>query len=145
HQQALNWFSAEHPVVIAAIEHAAHAGYDSHVWRLAWALVAFLDQRGNWEDLDVTGQFALDAARRLDDPTAQAHAYRSLALAATRQHRHEDAHAHARHALDLYHESGDRVGQAQSFYDLAVVLGRQGRITEACDHARRALDLYPAV
>lgn len=144
HQQALTWFIAEHPVLLSAMEHAAGAGLDTHICQLAWTLVAFLDQRGHWQDLALTGQAALDAARRLADPTAQARAHRSLALAYMRLDRHDDAHTHAMHALDLHRESGCQVGQADSYYDLAILLGQQGRIAEASDDARRALDLYRA-
>lgn len=144
HQQALTWFIAEHPVLLSAVEHASGAGLDTHICQLAWALVAFLDQRGHWQDLVVTGQAALGAAARLADPTAQARAHRGLALAHMRLNRHDDAHAHAVHALDLHRESGDQTGQADSYYDLAVLLGRQGRVTEAAGNARLALGLYRA-
>jgi hypothetical protein len=37
-EDVLAWFDAEHPVLLAAIDHAANTGFDTHVWQLAWTL-----------------------------------------------------------------------------------------------------------
>src|SRR5262249_5876387 len=34
HHQALAWFTTEHPVLLAAVDHAAGAGMDTHTWQL---------------------------------------------------------------------------------------------------------------
>ncbi len=46
HAQALAWFTAEHPVLLAAVDHAAATSFDTHTGQLAWALWTFLDRRG---------------------------------------------------------------------------------------------------
>src|SRR5262249_40220951 len=46
YQQALGWFPVEHPVLLAAVDQAAAAGFDIHTWQLAWTLRTFLDRRG---------------------------------------------------------------------------------------------------
>ncbi|GAA0910013.1 AfsR/SARP family transcriptional regulator [Virgisporangium aurantiacum] len=142
HERAFEWFTAECPALLAAVEHAAATGFDSHTWRLAWALDTFLDRRGHWHDQAATGRAAAAAAGRLADPTAQAGAHRLLARAYRRLGRFDDAHTLLRQALDLYDRAGDRIGQAHTHVGLAVVWGRQGCRTEALDHARRALKLY---
>src|SRR5262249_3869064 len=78
HQQALDWFTVEHPVLLAAVEHAAGIGFDTHTWQLAWTLVTFLDRRGHWHDWAATGRAAVAAAHRLADRTKQAYAHRNL-------------------------------------------------------------------
>src|SRR4029453_4106040 len=46
HRQALDWFTAEHPVLLATINHAATTGFDTHTWQLTWTMVHFLFWRG---------------------------------------------------------------------------------------------------
>jgi DNA-binding SARP family transcriptional activator/tetratricopeptide (TPR) repeat protein len=141
HDRAMAWFTAEEAVLLAAVDHAATSGLDTHTWQLAWALYDFLDRRGHWDDYAATQRAAVAAAGRLADPTAQARAHRHLARACTRLGRFDDAHNHLRQALDLYHQAGDLVGQAHTHHTLAQMEERQGHHSEALDHARQALDL----
>ena len=78
-EQAMAWFTAEHPVLLAAIDHAAATGFDTHTWQLAWTLTTFLYRRGRWHDWVVTLRAAIATADRLADPAAQAFAHRNLA------------------------------------------------------------------
>ena len=144
HDTAMAWFTVEHPVLLAAIDHATISGFDIHAWQLACTLATFLDRRGHWYDYATTQQAALAAARRLADPTAQVHAHRGLARAYTPLGRVDDADTHLRCALDLYCMAGDQAGQARIQLNFAMVRERQGSYTEALDHARKALDLFQA-
>src|SRR5262249_13839188 len=119
HQQALAWFTAERPVLLAAVDHAAATGLDTHTWQLAWTLSTFLNRQGHWHDLAATGRAAVAAAGRLADPTAQAHAHRHLANAYTMLGRFDAAHTQLSHALDLYRQAGDLVGQARTHQNLS--------------------------
>jgi DNA-binding SARP family transcriptional activator/tetratricopeptide (TPR) repeat protein len=142
--QALAWFTAEHLVLLAAIEHAADAGLDNHTWQLAASLTTFLDRRGHWHDWATTQHAALDAARRLGDQSAQAHAHRGLALAYVHLGRFGEATTQLRHALNLFGALGNRTGQAHTHRSLARVSARQGHFQDALPHAEQALDLYRA-
>jgi len=144
HRQALAWFTTEHPVLLAAVDHAANTGFDTHTWQLAWTLANFLDRRGYWPDQAATLHAAVAAARRLADPAAQARGHRDLAYAYLRLGRYDDAHTELRCALDLYDQTGDQVGQARTHLIVALLRGRQGRHAEALHHARQALDLSRA-
>jgi tetratricopeptide (TPR) repeat protein len=144
HRQALDWFTAERPVLLAAVDQAAATGFDTHAWQLTWTLWTFLYRRGHWHDQAAAGRTAVAAAGRLADPTAQAHAHRHLASAYTQLGCFDDAHTQLRHALDLYRQAGDQVGQAHTHNRLAHLQGRQGRPAQALDHARQALDVYQA-
>jgi tetratricopeptide (TPR) repeat protein len=144
HRQALAWLTAEHPVLLAAVRLAAEAGFDIHTWQMAWALHTFLDRRGHWHDLTTNWQTALPAARRLNEPAAQAYAHRRLASAHTRLGRYPDAHTNLAQALDLYSHSGDHTGQARTHNALCFLWERQGRPERALDHAQQALALYRA-
>jgi DNA-binding SARP family transcriptional activator/Tfp pilus assembly protein PilF len=144
HEQALAWFTVEHAVLLAAVDHAAATGFDTHTWQLAWTLYDFLHRRGHWHDHAATQRAALAAAGPLADPTAQARAHRYLAHAYTQLGRLDDAHTELRHALDLTTGAGDPAERARIRLDLGHLRRWQGRTAEALDHSRQALDLFRA-
>jgi DNA-binding SARP family transcriptional activator/tetratricopeptide (TPR) repeat protein len=145
YEQAFGWFSAEQAVLMAAINHAAASGFDTHTWQLAWTVDDFLDWRGHWQDRVVTLGAAVAASDRLTDVSTQARTRRLLALAFARLGRFDEAHTQLREALVRYRKDGDQAGQAHTHHSLARVRARQGNDVEALDHARQALDLYRAV
>jgi len=116
HRQALEWFTIERPVLLAAVAHAAATGFDAHTWQLAWILWTFLDRRGHWHDQAASGRAAVAAAHRQADPPAQARAHRLLAAADTRLGRLDDAHSQLSHGLDLAAQAGDQAGQAHAHH-----------------------------
>jgi len=144
HQQALDWFTVERAVLLAAVEHAAAAGFDTHTWQLAWAAETFLYRRGHWHDQAATGRAAVAAAQRLADPTAQARAHRILAHAYGRLGRLDDAHTQLSHALDLATQTGDQTAQAHTHNNLSYVSEQRGNYPQALHHARQALTLFQA-
>ncbi len=142
--EALDWFAAEHAVLLAAIVQARRLGLDTHVWQLAWSLTTYLDRRGHRHDRVATQRASLAAARRLGDRSAQASAHRSLALAHVWLGRAGDATAALDHALRLYEELGDLAGQGHIHRSLAWMAARQGRPADALPHDLRALALFQA-
>jgi tetratricopeptide (TPR) repeat protein len=144
HRQAQAWFSLERPTLLAAIAHAAAAGFDTQTWQLAWALWTFLDRQGHWYDWIKTGHAAATAAARLADRAVEANAHRTLARAYTYLGRPEDAQAQLRRALDLTAQIGDQVGRAHTHLNMGGLCDQLGRFREALDHARQALNLYRA-
>ncbi len=144
HEQAITWFTAEHFVLLAAIDQAARHGFDTHTWQLAWTLENFFDRRGHWHDLAATQHTALRAARRLADLPGQAHTHDGLARAYAQLGRYGDAHTHLEHALALFDDLGDHTAQARTHQIIGCVFGRQGRHREALSHAGQALDLSQA-
>jgi hypothetical protein len=40
-KQALHWFQAERPVLLAAIGQAASSGFSAHAWQLPWTATTF--------------------------------------------------------------------------------------------------------
>jgi len=142
HQQALAWFTAELRVLLAILNDATCL--DTHIWQLAWTLTTFLNRQGHWCEWAATWRAALEAARRLADPSAQAAAHRGLGWAYNQLGRCDEATAQFQHALDLYDKSGDRVGHADIHLDLGRALVRTGGNVQALDHAQEALRLYVA-
>jgi DNA-binding SARP family transcriptional activator/Tfp pilus assembly protein PilF/DNA-binding XRE family transcriptional regulator len=139
---ALAWFDAERPVLLAAIDQAGRTGFDDHVWPLAWSLSTYFERKGHWHDWAATQLAAVEAAGRLGDRSRQAHAYRLLAYANTRQARYDEAHRQMRQALDLFAEVGQHSDQAQTHLSMSVVFGRQGLHRDALHHAEQALRLH---
>jgi tetratricopeptide (TPR) repeat protein len=131
---AMRWFAAERPVLIALAARAA----DAWPWQLAWTLDTFLYRQGPWHDLLTVWQAALSTVSGLR-PRAYAHS--RLARAYTLLDRGDDADRHYQRALAHYRRAGDRDGQAATHHELAILFERQGRMPDALAQAKRALDL----
>jgi len=144
HHEALAWFTAEHRVLLRAVDQAAATGMDTHVWQLAWTLTTYLNRQGHWREWAATWQAAVDAARRLADPMLEATAHRGLAWPLLRLGRSEEAGIELKQSLDWYRRIGDLVRQADTWLDLGWASSLEDRYGEALDHAQQALDLYRA-
>ncbi|WP_188190364.1 AfsR/SARP family transcriptional regulator [Nonomuraea sp. SYSU D8015] len=81
HRQALAWFRAEQGVLLAVLRQAMVEGFDSHVGRLAPAVAAWCELRGDRHGKIAVQRIALAAAERSDDPAARARAHQGLATA----------------------------------------------------------------
>ncbi|HEX6196682.1 MAG TPA: tetratricopeptide repeat protein [Jiangellaceae bacterium] len=141
---ALSWFATEHRLLGAATAQAASIGFYTHAWQLAWCLVDFFRRQGHWHDWAATHHTALDAARKLADPLAQALTHRTLASAHQHLGHDDDALGHLLDALDRFDELGDQAGQAHTHMEICILFERQCQYHEAFSHARLALDLYRA-
>ncbi|MFC7709959.1 AfsR/SARP family transcriptional regulator [Micromonospora lupini] len=139
---ATAWFTAEVPVLLAAVPLAARSGFEGHAWRLAWAMAGFLHRQGHWQDWLGTQRIALAAASRIGDQAGQGHAHRSLGLACSRLRRYDEADDHLRRALDLFTDVGDDAGRAHTCLNLGQLAERQGQHHQALGHSRRALTLF---
>jgi len=142
--QALDWFLAQRPVLLAAVAHAAATGFDTHTWQLAWTLATFLDRRALWHDWVAVGRAAVAAAQRLADPAIQTRTFLNLAHAHLRLGHFDEAHTQLRHALDLASRSGDQTREAHTHRSLAILSERQGRPAQGLHHAQQALRLFQA-
>jgi DNA-binding SARP family transcriptional activator len=143
--QASDWFTTEHNVLLALIRDAYAQGFDAHTWRLAWTVVHFLDRRGHWQDLLSAQQLGLDAAERSDDRYGQAVAHLAMARADADLGLYEDSLSHLGRTLELFGEAGDKIGQAHTHRQFSWVLEQQGNNTAALAHAYQSLELYRAL
>jgi DNA-binding SARP family transcriptional activator/Tfp pilus assembly protein PilF len=143
-ERAMAWFTAEHAVLLAAVNLTAATGFDTHGWQLAWTMCVFLDRQVHWQDWIDMMQAAVDATRRLGDRTQQARHHRNLALAYIRLRRLDEASVELERSLDLYRQIGDLVGEAYAHECLGMICSRQQRYRDALVHAKRSLDLCVA-
>jgi tetratricopeptide (TPR) repeat protein/transcriptional regulator with XRE-family HTH domain len=142
--EALAWFTAEHAVLLAAVDHAAAAGLDEHAVQLPRCLYYFLDRRGHWTDMLRVQHVAVEAARRLDDPATEAQAHRSTANALLRLGRYAETEAHLRDAIDLAARAGDLAASANGHFHLAYLWDRQRDYAAALRENQKAMALYEA-
>jgi DNA-binding SARP family transcriptional activator/tetratricopeptide (TPR) repeat protein len=139
------WFAAEHHVLLAVHNRAAKSRFDPHTWQLPWVCATFLLRRGYVHDLVAMHKSALDASRRLADPTAQGFAHRTLANAFVRMGQYDDAHEHLRQALDISTAARDEPAVALTELLIGWMLGEQGRYDEALPYDRRAVESFRTV
>jgi DNA-binding SARP family transcriptional activator/tetratricopeptide (TPR) repeat protein len=143
--QAMTWFDAEAPVLLALIAYADANQFDAHAWQIPWALGPFFNRRGRWQDYTATQQTALAAATRLGDTLALAHAHHLLGHVQSQTGAYADADPNFRRALDLFRELGDRANEAVVLNGLAGMLEKQERYDEALAVALDALRMLKAV
>jgi DNA-binding SARP family transcriptional activator/Tfp pilus assembly protein PilF len=144
YDQALEWFTVEHPVLVAVIDHAANIGHDAHTWQLARTLATFLERRRHWPDQISIQRAAVAASHRLVDRPTEALARLRLARSYIESGRPDEARTELRRALDLSAQTGDQVGQARTHHYLAYLCERRGDCNLALDHERQALALFQA-
>ena len=142
--QAMAWFDAEVEVLNALVGYASANDFDSYAWQLPWALGPFFLRRGLRRNYQASEQTALEAARRLDDPVALAHAHYLLGHAQSQMNDYEAAEPNFRQALDLFRELGDRANEAVVLNGLAGMLEKQERYPEALAVALDALRMVKA-
>ena len=143
--QALAWFEAEHQNLLATLKLAAGSGFDCHAWQLPWAMAAFLEARGYWQEWAATQHTALAAATRLGDTAAQAMSSRLLANACGNLGDYDGAAGHYASSLTLYQRLGNRLGEAKILQCLGVIAHRQGCYADALGHSEQALRLFRAI
>jgi len=143
--QAMAWFDAEVPVLLALIAFADANGFDAHAWQIPWTLGPFFNRRGRWHDYEATQQTALAAAQRLGDTLALAHAHHLLGHVQSQVGEYDAADPNFRRALDLFRELADRGNEAVVLNGLAGMLEKQERYTEALAVALDALRMLKAV
>ena len=143
-EAAMAWFTADHPVLFAALHQAAQDGFDTYVWQLAAALSTYHQRKVLWSDWAAAHTAALAAADRLADRAAQACALRNIANAESALGRQADARARLDRAIQLYRELGDPGGEAHTHLALGRVSTRQDRRDEALSHSLQAVKLFDA-
>ena len=144
HEQAMNWFQAEHRVLVAVTALAASSRFDTHAWQLPVTFFRYLDWHGYWEDWDAVQRIARDAAERLADKDATACIQRSGGMLSMRLGSYSEARRQFEAALHLYTELGEPLGQARAHCDLSILLAIENRYDEALIHSERALELSAA-
>ncbi|MEV7625123.1 tetratricopeptide repeat protein [Actinoplanes sp. NPDC089786] len=138
---AARWLDTELPVFAAVAAYTATHGWPGHTVRLSQTLGRYL-VGGRHVDAGVVHSLALEAARRLGDPAAEAENLRGLGIASVRQGRYAAAMDQIEQARLLYQRAGDAAGAARALANLGAVEHRRSRFASAAGHLRRALAEY---
>jgi tetratricopeptide (TPR) repeat protein len=138
------WFTAEYPVLLAAIQLAAATGHHAHAWQLPHTLVPFFERQGHWRDFAATHHTALTAAQDHADQQGQAHAHLGIGQACARIGRLDQTRPHLQHALRLFEELGDQAGQSHAHSWLGMTFQTQECHEEALTHRQQAVNLARA-
>ncbi|GAA2325987.1 AfsR/SARP family transcriptional regulator [Dactylosporangium salmoneum] len=142
--RAMAWFTANHQVLTAAMRMAAADGFDTHTWALAWAVMPYLNWRGQWDEILAAEARAIDALGRLDEPEALGQAHLDVGRTYARLGRFDEAAVHLDQAIAQFAGIGYVDGQARVHYILAYNLQSQGRDRESLPHTERATELFRA-
>ena len=136
------WLDAERGNLLAVAADAGLHGRPVSTVRLAAVLFRYLDSGGFHDDAVILHRLAREAAERMGDPAAAAHALNNLGTACWRQGGHRRAEEHYLQALALFRAQGDRYGEARTLGNLATVFSRQGGHRRAEEHYLQALALF---
>jgi len=142
HGAAMDWFTTELPVLLAAVDRAAETGFDTYLCRLTRTMAHFLERRGHWDRWAAAQRTARAATGRLEDPVEEAHARRSLGRVAVHLGLADEATAHFAAAMAAFRAAGDHAGQGRIGLDLGWLAVRQGQPLEALRYSRQALRVF---
>ncbi|MFE7649366.1 AfsR/SARP family transcriptional regulator [Streptomyces phaeoluteigriseus] len=143
--RALGWLTAEHAVLLAAVDTAAATGQERLACHLAWSLEPFFDRRGHWHDALTVQRTALDAARRLAEPALEARGLRGLGRIEGRLGLHDRSVPRLEEALELFTRLGDDTGRAHTHRSLGWESEQRGDLPGALRHNQLALALFRAL
>ncbi|MGW2105748.1 AfsR/SARP family transcriptional regulator [Streptomyces sp. NPDC001948] len=145
YEQAMTWFEAEHTVLLAVVDAAGPAGFDSHAWQLPLAMADFLHLSGRWHDWVTSQRTAIVAARKQGDRAGTALCHCESGRAAIRMRRYAEADQELLRALELQRGLGDLMAQADTLRTLAWSSEQQGDYRAALHHVTQVLELQRAV
>ena len=135
------WLDNERATLVNAASHADEHGWPAHAVALAAVLFRYLDG-GYYSDAMTVHSHARDAAARIHDETAEAHALTDLGCTLFRQSRFPAAVEHLQQAYDIFARTGNEHGQARAANNLGIVNWALGQYTRAAEHHQQAADLY---
>ncbi|MEU0878296.1 BTAD domain-containing putative transcriptional regulator [Lentzea sp. NPDC005914] len=126
---AMDWFTAEHPNLIAAARLAVSSGFDRVAAELPVHTGHFLMITERVDDLVALQEPAGVAARRLGDPVAESRSQYHLALTRYVQCRYRAGLTHADRTLTLARQAGDPMRESMALVVQGMLRHRLG------DHA----------
>ncbi|WP_188984229.1 AfsR/SARP family transcriptional regulator [Saccharopolyspora thermophila] len=140
--QALEWFDAEWPNLVAAVRVANAEGMHDLAWQLARLQFNYLMVRCPWEDWIRIYTDGLDSARTVDSPAGQVLMTAGLGVAYSRSGQLDEALAHYDESYRVAVLTGDPARLAMTQINMGSVLFRLKRYEEAKERCQDALRVY---
>jgi tetratricopeptide (TPR) repeat protein/transcriptional regulator with XRE-family HTH domain len=145
YREAVDWCDAELANLVAVVRLASAAGQHAIAWRLAWALVGYLDLRRPWDAWLTSHQIALESARKARDVLGEAAILTGLGLAYYYPRLFAEAEAYCHDAQRLWQELGDRREETGILNAIANIRMETRDLDEAIRLYLRVLTVYRAI
>ncbi|MFF4198734.1 ATP-binding protein [Nonomuraea sp. NPDC001831] len=143
-ERAVAWMETERLNLHAVVDHAVSHGWFGHAVALPAAMLGFLRVHGHWHQALHLHRVALETARSVSDPLAEANVLNDLGVLQSWAGDHREATATLSRARDLYHASGNSLGEANALTYLGSLQGRADDLEMATASLTRALELHRA-
>jgi tetratricopeptide (TPR) repeat protein/transcriptional regulator with XRE-family HTH domain len=141
-ERALAWARAEHASLLACLDHATGTGQHARVIALTAGLAGLWENDGAWADAITRHTAAIQAARHLGDPRAEANALNDLGVMRRSTGDYPAAAQAQEQALGIYRDLGDRLGQATALSERGLVRRMTGDYPAAAQAQEQALGIY---
>jgi tetratricopeptide (TPR) repeat protein len=139
---ALAWLETERLNLQATATEAAARGQPRHAIAIITAMRNFLRNQGLWEQEMALHRIALDTARKIGDPLAEADALSNLGVVQQLADEYSAALESHSQALELYRNLGDQLGEADALDNLGSVHRLSDEYSAAIASHSQALELY---
>jgi tetratricopeptide (TPR) repeat protein len=141
-EQALRWFDAEWPNLVAAVRLGAAVGLHRHTWQLALCLRTYVYLRGLTSDWAMLFELGVNGARAAGDRDGESRMLRGLGNAAELVGEYELALERYVEAHKIAVELDDPALVAIAGDNLGGILAEQRRFDEAEVYLDTSLELY---
>jgi DNA-binding SARP family transcriptional activator/tetratricopeptide (TPR) repeat protein len=140
--EAMDWFAAELPILLAVLAGRAGLDFDVYVQHFSLAMSVYLQLSGRWQEWADAQYAGLAAAERRGDEAGRGWAHRFIGSALTQVGRVAEAPAHLQDALRLFTSAGEHRGRASVLLAFAIQFHEERRYEQAVDYAGQALEYF---
>lgn len=138
YDDALRWYELERENLLGAARAAESAGLNAYAWQLPAVLRNIHSIFNPFEEWLTMGHIGLEAARRMNDRTAESEALENLGSAYTQSHQLTKGIEHHCAALTIRRDQGERAKEALSLNALGLTYLRTRQLQLASDHFKQA-------
>lgn len=140
-EHALSWFEQEFDCLRSIVRWTAdNCRWAGHGWRIALAMVIFLDRRIAWREGWELLTAANQAARAAEDRVGEGYVLNSMVCIQIDRAEYDHARDNAEQALDCFKDSAHSIGVTLALTNLGVVLTQLGDYQEALRVIKHARD-----
>ncbi|WP_327586793.1 tetratricopeptide repeat protein [Nonomuraea sp. NBC_00507] len=143
-ERAVTWMETERLNLHAVVDHAVSHRWFEHAVAIPAAMLGFLRVHGHWHQALHLHRVALETARNVSDPLAEANVLNDLGVLQSWAGDHREATETLSRARDLYRASGNLLGEANALTYLGSLQGRADDLVMAMASLTRALELHRA-
>ncbi|MGW1429734.1 BTAD domain-containing putative transcriptional regulator [Streptomyces sp. NPDC002431] len=140
--RALDWFDREHLALRGAVRLSIEHSLDAHAVHLIRSFAFYLNMRSHFEEFQRLGGVAVEAARRLGDPTVLWMSLSNLGVAHWKLGHFKEGIAAAEEGLDTARRHGDLTGEGRCLDLLGLLHSGLGQLPQARSYLDQAVALH---